>query len=56
MRLNSEKRSGYKLCFIVHRQPETLFAPLNIKGIMLEIQPRMHAVSTQELSVTVVQL
>jgi hypothetical protein len=47
MKLNSEKRLGCKLCFIVHRQSETLFAPLNIKGIMLEMQPRMQHVFTQ---------
>jgi len=47
MRLNSEKRSGCKLCFIVHRWSETLFAPLNIKGIMSEMQQRMQRVSTQ---------
>jgi hypothetical protein len=33
-----------------------LFAPLNIKGIMLGMQPRMPAQLYTELSVTVVQL
>jgi hypothetical protein len=32
------------------------FAPLNIMGIMLEMQPRMHAHLYTELSVTLVQL
>jgi len=47
MRLNSDKRSAYKLCFIVHRQSETLFDPLSIKDIKLEMQPRMQHVFTQ---------
>ena len=33
-----------------------LFAPLNIKGIVLWMQPRMHACLYTELSVTILQL
>jgi hypothetical protein len=35
---------------------EHFFDPLNIKDIMLEMQPRKHACLYTELSVTVVQL
>jgi len=56
MRHNGEKCLGCKLRFIVHRWSETFFAPLNIKDIMLLMQPRNQARLYTELSVTVVQL